>query len=369
MEEVARVVLALEQGEVAEEIMHFLDRSGHARVVGSASDGRQLREAIRQLEALGLEVWMIHEGGTQPGADLRNARTGEVYWKTAAEDVGRGVAADILTSSPGAEFWGPSGGVRDANGRAVTVGTGSTNFLAWWDGDPLREIVDPAATKGALDEVMPDGLDLLDVVDTATSPKGALADLLTGSEWIIDLPTAPEDAAAAVEAFLGAEEVIVERMTKKGMREFDARGAVVRLSSAPREGGSRLELLLKHGFAYDSSMMGMDEPYELVSNGKPTGIVELPVEWILDDYPYFGASVSGALPSPEEVIKVYRDEFDAAHNEGTLLMLTFHPHVIGHRSRMKHLDQLVAYMKSRPRVWFATAEQIANYVKTRLVSE
>ncbi|OIJ26155.1 radical SAM protein [Nocardioides luteus] len=112
----------------------------------------------------------------------------------------------------------------------------------------LREVVDPVATKGALDEVMPDGLDLLDVVDTATSPKGALADLLTGSEWIIDLPTAPEEAAAAVAAFLAAEEVIVERMTKKGMREFDARSAVVRLASAPRgEGGSRLELLLKHG--------------------------------------------------------------------------------------------------------------------------
>lgn len=111
----------------------------------------------------------------------------------------------------------------------------------------LRETVDPAATKAALDEVMPDGLDLIDVVDTATSPKGALADLLTGSEWIIDLPTAPEEAAAAVEAFLGAEEVIVSRMTKKGLREFDARGAVVRLASAPRERGSRLELLLKHG--------------------------------------------------------------------------------------------------------------------------
>jgi Flp pilus assembly CpaE family ATPase len=50
MEEVARFVLALEQPEVAEEVMHFLDRTGHARVVGSASDERQLLEAIRQLE-------------------------------------------------------------------------------------------------------------------------------------------------------------------------------------------------------------------------------------------------------------------------------------------------------------------------------
>lgn len=90
----------------------------------------------------GLEVWMIHEGGTQPGADLRNAKTGEVYWKTAPQDVARGVAADILESNPGAEFWGPSGGVRNAAGQVVNVGTGSQNFLGWWDGDLLRELVD-----------------------------------------------------------------------------------------------------------------------------------------------------------------------------------------------------------------------------------
>ena len=50
MEDVARVVLAMEQHDVAEEVMHFLDRSGHARVVATAADDRQLREAVRQLE-------------------------------------------------------------------------------------------------------------------------------------------------------------------------------------------------------------------------------------------------------------------------------------------------------------------------------
>lgn len=50
MPEVARVVLALEANEVAEEVMHFLDRSGTARVVGTAADDRQLIEAVRQLE-------------------------------------------------------------------------------------------------------------------------------------------------------------------------------------------------------------------------------------------------------------------------------------------------------------------------------
>jgi Flp pilus assembly CpaE family ATPase len=50
VEDVARVVLAMEQHDVAEEVMHFLDRSGHARVVATAADDRQLREAVRQLE-------------------------------------------------------------------------------------------------------------------------------------------------------------------------------------------------------------------------------------------------------------------------------------------------------------------------------
>ena len=50
MEEVARIVLALEAPEVAEEVMHFLDRTGRTRVVGTAVDGTQLAEAIRQLE-------------------------------------------------------------------------------------------------------------------------------------------------------------------------------------------------------------------------------------------------------------------------------------------------------------------------------
>ena len=122
-----------------------------------------------------------------------------------------------------------------------------------------------------------------------------------------------------------------------------------------------LGLIRKADFLYDSSMMAMDQPYEIVSNGQATGLIELPVEWILDDAPYF--SRTGALPSPEMIFKVYRDEFDVAYEEGTMFMLTMHPHVIGHRSRIKHLNDLIAYIKSKPGVWFATAEQIATYVK------
>ena len=122
-----------------------------------------------------------------------------------------------------------------------------------------------------------------------------------------------------------------------------------------------LGLVRKAGLLYDSSMMGMDEPYEINANGQPTGLIELPVEWILDDAPYF--SRTGSLPSPELIFKSYQDEFDVAYREGTMLMLTMHPYVSGHRSRIIHLDKLLTYMKSKPGVWFATAEQIADYVK------
>ena len=122
-----------------------------------------------------------------------------------------------------------------------------------------------------------------------------------------------------------------------------------------------LDLIRANGFQYDSSAMAMDEPYELVSHGQPTGMVELPVDWILDDYPYFTSN--GALPSPELIFKVFRDEFDQAYKEGTMYMLTMHPMVTGHRSRIIYLDELIGYMKSKSGVWFATGQQIADYVR------
>ncbi|MGH9320588.1 MAG: polysaccharide deacetylase family protein [Vicinamibacteria bacterium] len=124
-----------------------------------------------------------------------------------------------------------------------------------------------------------------------------------------------------------------------------------------------MKLLKEEGFLYDSSLMASDDAYEILLDGEPTGILELPIERIVDDAPYFGAA-SGSMPSPRAVMDVFRSEFDVAHEEGGLLVLTMHPHVIGHRSRIAALEELVEYMKSRGGVWFATLEDIANYVKT-----
>jgi peptidoglycan-N-acetylglucosamine deacetylase len=126
-----------------------------------------------------------------------------------------------------------------------------------------------------------------------------------------------------------------------------------------------IALLKKAGFLYDSTLMAMDEPYELLLNGQPSGIVELPVSRYLDDQstltaPRFGPA---ALPSPELVFETFRDDFDVAYEEGTLFLMTLHPHLVGMRSRIEYLDDLIRYIKSKPDVWFATGEQIARHVK------
>jgi peptidoglycan/xylan/chitin deacetylase (PgdA/CDA1 family) len=122
-----------------------------------------------------------------------------------------------------------------------------------------------------------------------------------------------------------------------------------------------LDLIQKKGFLYDSSLQALDEPYEIVSRGKPTGLVELPIDWTLTETPFLGQN--GRLPNPALLYQLYKDEFDGAYDERTMFVLTLHPYLSGHRAPMRHLEQFVTYMKSKPGVWFATAEDIARYVK------
>jgi hypothetical protein len=69
--------------------------------------------------------------------------------------------------------------------------------------------------------------------------------------------------------------------------------------------------------------------------------------------------------SPAHVYEIWAAEFDRAYDEGGLFVLTMHPHVIGHRSRISMLEKLAEHMRSRSGVWFATHEQVARYVKER----
>ncbi|WP_406638679.1 polysaccharide deacetylase family protein [Amycolatopsis sp. WGS_07] len=130
---------------------------------------------------------------------------------------------------------------------------------------------------------------------------------------------------------------------------------------------STLSIIRELGLAYDSSLMADNDCYEILADGEPTGIVELPVEWIRDDATYFTMdrySAQRPYTSPREVLSIWRDEFDLALAEGGLFQLTMHPHIIGHRSRIAILTELLEHIASHDGVWFATHAQVVDHVSS-----
>ncbi len=127
-----------------------------------------------------------------------------------------------------------------------------------------------------------------------------------------------------------------------------------------------LDIIREMGLLYDSSLMADDDAYELTDGGTPTGIVELPPEWIRDDAVYYNMLRFSALrpyTPPSAVEEIFRAEFDGAWEERGLFLLTLHPHVSGHRSRLPVLARLIAHMKARGGCWFATHAQVAEWCK------
>lgn len=66
---------------------------------------------------------------------------------------------------------------------------------------------------------------------------------------------------------------------------------------------------------------------------------------------------------PRDLLQVWTDEFDKAYEEGGMFLLTMHPQVIGHRSRIVVLEELIEHIRRKPDVWFATHREAAEYVK------
>ena len=133
----------------------------------------------------------------------------------------------------------------------------------------LAEIVDPDRLADDLDQALPEGLDVLEVVAAA---PGSLADRLEASRWQIDVSLPVDAVAPAVTAFLAAPSVSVERMTKKGLRTFDSRAAVLALEVAAYDEGSRLMAVLRHtvpAVRPDDVLAGLREAGGLEEPGAP----------------------------------------------------------------------------------------------------
>lgn len=132
--------------------------------------------------------------------------------------------------------------------NASPTGAGSeAEFLEIGLTAPCR----PEVVRARLNEALPPGLD---IVDVAVAGPGSLNDRLQASRWVITLPETPvESAQDAVEKFLASEEVPVERMTKRGLRTFDSRAAVVSLEArageADQVGCAILDVVIRHDVA------------------------------------------------------------------------------------------------------------------------
>jgi peptidoglycan/xylan/chitin deacetylase (PgdA/CDA1 family) len=124
------------------------------------------------------------------------------------------------------------------------------------------------------------------------------------------------------------------------------------------------------GLLYDSSLMADEDCYELLLQGSPSNVVELPVEWVRDDAVYLMMNRAGGQRpylSPFDVLEIFKREFDGAWDEGGVFQLTCHPHIIGYRSRVWIIEELIRHAKAKGSVWFATHAEVARYAKENAV--
>lgn len=135
---------------------------------------------------------------------------------------------------------------------------------------------------------------------------------------------------------------------------------------APNYGFSQnsLDLLAKHGFAYDASLMGDDVPYVL--QGEAGSVLELPSDITLDDWPHFMSwrdfGYMMPISSPGRANEVFRAEFDAMWDHGGLWISVWHPFVMGRLARCSGMIELIDYMHRKGDVWFARLDEITDHV-------
>lgn len=135
---------------------------------------------------------------------------------------------------------------------------------------------------------------------------------------------------------------------------------------------STLAIEKEMGLLYDSSLMADEDCYELLLDGDATGIVELPVEWVRDDAVYFMMNRFQSLrpyTPPTDVLDIFTREFEGAYQDGGLFQLTMHPHVIGYRSRIWILEEVIRAARAKGDIWFATHAEVAAWVKAQARGE
>jgi peptidoglycan/xylan/chitin deacetylase (PgdA/CDA1 family) len=123
-----------------------------------------------------------------------------------------------------------------------------------------------------------------------------------------------------------------------------------------------LGLIQELGFRYDSNFMDNDMPYMLKWRGEETNLVELPVEWLMDDWPHFDTN----RMSIKQVWDIWKPEWDGIYELGRYFGLTCHPQCIGRISRLNMLEKLLIDAKEKGDVWFANCKEVADWTRKKM---
>ncbi|MBM3643918.1 MAG: polysaccharide deacetylase [Alphaproteobacteria bacterium] len=149
-----------------------------------------------------------------------------------------------------------------------------------------------------------------------------------------------------------------------------------------------IELLLKHGIRYDSSMMGHDydcyyarqgDVAELLKpfrRGRETALVEMPISWSLDDFPHFeymrnpNGSIQAGLMNASAVLENFVDDFTYMTRiaDFGILTYTFHPHVVGRGHRMMMLERLIQRLIEGGAVFLTMEDAMQEWLARRTAS-
>ncbi|MFI9600680.1 polysaccharide deacetylase [Streptomyces sp. NPDC052043] len=125
------------------------------------------------------------------------------------------------------------------------------------------------------------------------------------------------------------------------------------------------DLLVERGFRYDSSLLDDDTPYRLRGTDTAGDLVEIPVDWGLDDWEqyafYPGWTGSGVIESPRKVHEMWLLEAQAHHAENGCFVLTNHPFISGRPSRAAALERLIEDVRALDGMWITTLGEIAAH--------
>jgi len=136
--------------------------------------------------------------------------------------------------------------------------------------------------------------------------------------------------------------------TRKILREYTGKPIYGHRTPRWRPSQNTRKILSKHGFKWNSDHMGTEKPF----HWEKTGILEIPVSYILDDWNYY---YDWGTP-PHDVLDVWKTEFDARVKYDTVFCLTNHPQVTGRPSRITILEKLIAHMKQQKATFMKATE-------------